>query len=431
MSWTEDKDSSGKSTGTYSQRIPGGSTQNPLTLVAKLDGSQEIKDSTGKVIASRTADQTEFQKKDASWDQIDQNTRNSMSTSARDNTYRLVQDRGTAEQKQQIQQKEQYKSSANSLNEQIESDQGYRATDDATSGVASFFPVGKTFNGRLQYPLQMSDQQDKIKFTAVEIEKGQFTAPDNGGALASFTSPNVTYKKVDSSIYMAIQGPISDTNTAQWGEGKLSAIDAFVFNESRRMMGTNNQEGDGKDMVTKIWEALGEGQQELKDVLAGQAASIPDILSRTKTKVLNPNLELLFQGPQLRPFQFSFKMSARDEDEALAIKYIIKYFKRHMAVRKDSNLFLKAPHVFTIQYLKGNELHPSMNMISPDVSGETKAAALISCSVNYTPLGNYATYNDSSGTMVSYELNMQFQEIEPIYDTDYTAGLGKDHLIGY
>lgn len=431
MSWTEDKDSSGKSTGTYSQRIPGGSSQNPLTLVAKLDGSQEIKDSTGKVIASRTADQKDFQKKDGSWDQIDQNTKNSMSVSARNNTYKLVQDRGTAEQKQQIKEKEQYKSSANVLDEEKESDLGYRATDDASSGVAAFFPVGTSFSGRLQYPLSMSDQQDKIKFTAVEIEKGQFSAPSSADGLSSFTTPNVTYKKVDDSVYIAIQGPISDTNTAQWGEGKMSAIDAFVFNKSRELM-SGGGAGDGAgDIIGDLYKGLSEGQQELKDYLAGQAASQPDVLSRTKTKVLNPNLELLFQGPQLRPFQFSFKMSARDENEALAIKYIIKYFKRHMAVRKDSTLFLKAPHVFTIQYLKGNELHPSMNMISPEVSGETKAAALIACSVNYTPLGNYATYNDSAGTMVSYELNMQFQEIEPLYDTDYTAGPGKDHLIGY
>lgn len=430
MAWTENKDADGKIT-SYSQRTPGGTSENPWSLKAKLDGSQEIVDKSGKVIATRTADQKDFQAKDNSWNQLDANTKTSISNSARDNTYKLVQDRGTAEQKESIKQKEQYKSSTNTLDAQIESDKGYRATDDASSGVAAFFPVGKTFNGRLQYPLQMSDQQDKIKFTAVEIEKGQFTAPDNAGSVSNFTSPNVTYKKVDSSIYMAIQGPISDTNTAQWGEGKLSAVDAFVFNASRNLMGGEGGQAAG-DMIGDLFKNLEDSQQELKDYLAGQAASIPDILSRTKTKVLNPNLELLFQGPQLRPFQFSFKMSARDEDEATAIKFIIKYFKRHMAVRKDNTaLFLKAPHVFTIQYLKGTEIHPSMNLISPEPSGETKAAALIACSVNYTPLGNYATYNDSAGTMVSYELNMQFQEIEPLYDTDYTEGLGKGHLIGY
>lgn len=429
MAWTENKDSSGKSTGTFSQRMPGGSSDNPLTLTSKLDGSQEIRDSKGTLLATRSQNEKDFQKKDSSWDKIDQNTKDALSIKSRNDTFNLVQDRGTAEQKEAIKNSDQYKSVANTLLEQKESDLGYRATDDASSGVAAFFPVGKTFNGRLQYPLQMSDQQDKIKFTAVEIEKGQFSAPGDAAGLSSFSTPNVTYKKVDSSIYMAIQGPISDTNTAQWGEGKMSAIDAFVFNQSREMMSGGGQ--GSSDMIGELYKALGEGQQELKDYLAGQAASQPDVLSRTKTKVLNPNLELLFQGPQLRPFQFSFKMGARDEDEALAIKFIIKYFKRHMAVRKDSTLFLKAPHVFTIQYLKGSQLHPSMNLISPEPSGETKAAALIACSVNYTPLGNYATYNDSAGTMVSYELNMQFQEIEPLYDTDYTDGLGKDHSIGY
>jgi hypothetical protein len=155
MAWTENKDSSGKVT-SYSQRVPGGTSDNPLTLKATLDGSQEIVDSTGKVIATRTADQKDFQAKDNSWNQIDQNTKNSISSTATTNTYKLVQDRGTSEQKESIKQKEQYKSSANTLDEQIESDQGYRATDDASSGVASFFPVGKNFNGRLQYPLPIS-----------------------------------------------------------------------------------------------------------------------------------------------------------------------------------------------------------------------------------------------------------------------------------
>ena len=116
-------------------------------------------------------------------------------------------------------------------------------------------------------------------------------------------------------------------------------------------------------------------------------------------------------------------MSARSQTEADKIKKIIKYFKYHMAVRKEQGLFLRAPHVFTIQYCKGNkEGHPGINLISP--TDDTKACALTNCSVDYTPLGSYATYED--GTMVAYTLSLQFQEITPIYDTDYD-----DHPIGY
>ena len=36
---------------------------------------------------------------------------------------------------------------------------------------------------------------------------------------------------------------------------------------------------------------------------------------------------------------------------------------------------------------------------------------------NYTGAGTYATYGD--GTPVSIIMNLQFKEIEPIYDIDY------------
>lgn len=54
-----------------------------------------------------------------------------------------------------------------------------------------------------------------------------------------------------------------------------------------------------------------------------------------------------------------------------------------------------------------------------------KECALQRFSVNYTPENNYATYED--GYMVSYEINMQFQELEPIYNDDYQSVNG----IGY
>jgi hypothetical protein len=38
------------------------------------------------------------------------------------------------------------------------------------------------------------------------------------------------------------------------------------------------------------------------------------LLSRTEGAILNPNLELLFEAPTLRPFTFTFKLASRSED---------------------------------------------------------------------------------------------------------------------
>ena len=40
-----------------------------------------------------------------------------------------------------------------------------------------------------------------------------------------------------------------------------------------------------------------------------------------------------------------------------------------------------------------------------------KECALLSVAVNYTPEGNYATFDD--GAMTSYELTLSFQELNP------------------
>ena len=67
---------------------------------------------------------------------------------------------------------------------------------------------------------------------------------------------------------------------------------------------------------------------------------------------MNPNLELLFTGPTLRPFNFTFKMSPRDKGESIVVKKIIRLFKQSSAVQTTpSGLFLKSPDAYTIKYL--------------------------------------------------------------------------------
>ena len=46
-----------------------------------------------------------------------------------------------------------------------------------------------------------------------------------------------------------------------------------------------------------------------------------------------------------------------------------------------------------------------------------KECALKNMTVNYTPEGNYATFRD--GKMISYQITMSFQELEPVFNDDY------------
>jgi len=300
------------------------------------------------------------------------------------------------------------------------------ASKPASSGNNSPVKSGKP----AYYPLDIENNknQDRIKFTAVEIQ-------DKGGI-----GGELTYKPVTNSgpVYLSIQSPISDQNSVDWGPGTMGPIEKAMFNQAYKALSNNG--GAFKAATDALGGLTNEIYKELQDLgavgnaaMAAMAAGNINLFTRATSLALNPNLELLFNAPQLRPFAFSFLLTARSEGkEVEMIKKIIKYFKYHMAVRNvKGNLFLKTPHVFFIDYQYGtDETHKSINLIAPEKLA-TKACALTNFSVDYTPLGTYMTYRDPDKTMVAYRLNMQFMEITPVYQGDYDEGIGLDHPIGY
>jgi hypothetical protein len=146
------------------------------------------------------------------------------------------------------------------------------------------------------------------------------------------------------------------------------------------------------------------------------------LLARSEGKILNPNMELLFKGVQLRSFNFSFNMAPREEIEAAAVKNIIRTFKKAMAPRTSSGagagLFVDSPNVFQLEYRSGNKKHPFLHSFKP--------CALTNMAVDYTASGSYATYEDA--TPVHMKLTLSFQELNPIYYSDYNDS---DIGVGY
>ncbi len=75
------------------------------------------------------------------------------------------------------------------------------------------------------------------------------------------------------------------------------------------------------------------------------------------------------------------------------------------------NLFLRSPSIFELTYKSRNIKNPFLNSF--------KQCFLTDMSVNYTGVGTYTVYNDS--TPVSMVLELGFKELEPIYDQDYAT----------
>ena len=280
---------------------------------------------------------------------------------------------------------------------------------DATPIKASGARSGANSYGDHVYPESLrSSTQDKVKFTMVEYKPKSFDAE-------SFEfKPTTQNETILGSVILPIPSGISESNQAVWGENELNAAEAAAASVALKAIGEGPEAG-GQE-ASAYFQSV---QEKSKDVIKGitnafgaaaTGVSGAGLLSRTTGAVINSNLELLFNRPSLRPFSFTFKMSARNENEARSIIRIIKFFKQGMSPQKSkSNIFLKSPNIFKIEYLHRNETHPYI--------GQIKECALQSCTVNYTPEGQYATFYD--GVLVSYEIQMQFTELEPVFNDDY------------
>lgn len=273
---------------------------------------------------------------------------------------------------------------------------------------------------RLQYPLLMRDDQDKIRFTAV---KYQPSGNLESGTISNRDRKTTTNKELLGSVFLPIQASITDANSVDWQGAGLNELERYAANAALAGMTMDLDkipEAATKEAMNIFKYTLPKYQNQARVYLAQEATGIQNLLGRFGT-ILNPNLELLFSGPQLRPFEFRFQMTAREPLEAIAIKKIIHFFKKNMAAKTtDDGIFLKAPNTFFIEYLKGLSPHKSINQI--------KECALTNCSVDYTPLGTYMTFDDEEATMVSYSISLSFQELEPVYEKDYND---KEHPIGY
>jgi hypothetical protein len=281
------------------------------------------------------------------------------------------------------------------------------------------------FSLTLKYPENLQAEfQDVIKFNMVKYSP---KALANSG---STLSPFADRRKIDASniigtVTLPIPGGIGDANAVTWGSDSTTVFGAALYDIANKFITGGGESGanSANNAVDAVQTNAGDVKTALSTKFAEAASNTTNMLSRTKGAVYNPNMELLFNGPQLRPFSFTFRLSPRSETESKSVRSIIRFFKQGMSpIRTESNLFLKAPHTFQIQYLHKNQEHKFINKI--------KECALLSFIVNYTPESNYATFTD--GAMVSYEIQMQFTELEPIFNDDYSTLDGNaDTQIGY
>ena len=262
-----------------------------------------------------------------------------------------------------------------------------------------------------------------------------------------FNRQNLRLQELQSTIQIPIPNSLSDTNAIDWGEKKIGSLVgqlagdglANMFGEARDGVKQTGDIGDlAKTSWDKVWELTAPGQGNAmgqfrkRAYLNAMAAAargvgvnidIDQAITRINGTIINPNMELLFNGPALRQFTFTIRFTPRSPEESERIRMIIRVLKQHSAVKKNpinngdfgdgANFLLGTPDVFKLRYIKAKT--------QKDIKGlnKFKTCALQSVSVDYTgEAGRFAGY-DIDSQPVTTLVTLNFTELVPLYDEDY------------
>ena len=323
-------------------------------------------------------------------------------------------------------------------------------------------PAVKT--GRvLNYPLDLLDTiQEFFQITAISYEAPNSSSLTPGGqksgssalgstGLASAYS-NITQDKLRSkrnsndlgTVILPMPSQVNDANGSNWGDtylnpltaagaGLLNDVAGTATNPVGGVLGLAGQLGDLAGIAKDSGDFASYIGALTTQKLIGKVGLTIDeneLLARATGKITNPNAELLYKGPRLRQFTFTYQLTPRSRAEATRIREIVRFFKQNMAAKRSSFL-LSTPNVFFLEYRRkgksGTEKFKSLNKFKP--------CALVDFKIDNSARGSfwnsyYDDRNDESQPITT-GISFSFQEIVPIFSDDYTRESFDSDDVGY
>jgi len=349
------------------------------------------------------------------------------------------------------------KNSKSSTNEQfVEEENTNTVVENATPKEST----SSSSSEIMSYPLDLNTSQDHFKITKYNYQRRDVNASKPGmteiktekykreSKSVRSKGYGTTEKKVnvagDSVIGSDLLGSVllpmpkaTDVNGVEWGKSELtiSGLAAVGLTDKLtgggRLAGKSAEEAQNDKEIKKQIEANrglnpdGSSAKQFGSALYAQTISkiagfafgtdldVDTYLARSGGRVLNPNAEMLFQGPVIRDFNFSFLMIARSQREGDEIRKIIRFLKLGMAPKFRSTTYLKNPDIFTLHYKNGTTDDDILNTVNRFNPG---GLALTTMAVDYAPNGYWSAYKDSQP--VAVKMDLSFTELRPIYEQD-------------
>ena len=269
------------------------------------------------------------------------------------------------------------------------------------------------------------------KFQKRREAKTGYKAPRKVVATVNKPGDSMLGSQLEGSVILPMP-KVVDTNGAEWGESELNILGLAAASLAGKFIGGGDKNDPDFKAAKKIAKELKKnpdrtsGFGDVKNAIVaataaeasvratGQTITQDELLARAQGRVLNPNAELLFQGPVLRDFNFDFLMIARSRQEGREIRNIIKWFKLGMAPQFNNSTFLTTPDIFTLEYKRGQGNMDQLNTVNRFSPG---GLALRTIAVDYAPNGYWSAYQDSQP--VALKMSLNFAELRPIYKSDH------------
>ena len=303
-----------------------------------------------------------------------------------------------------------------------------------------YVPPQPSINKQIRSDLNPSDGDEK-KLAEV-LKKGGLSRGTN------LATDSQNQERRFGTCALPIPNRLGVSNGVSWGEGRANALEMAAFGATAESVRSVMKDGNImqvlKDGLTQGGDTFKELAGQFKDNEGGATAAnllsgvlarsilgqiginvdVDQFITRQTGQAINPNLELLFSGPQLRTFSFDFNFAPNNREEAVIVRKIMRWFRQGMLPKKNvvgsGSLFLGSPNVFRLCYRNHNRRIKGLNTF--------KICALTACQVNFTPDGVYQSYEDEAAASqpVRSTMALTFNELTPIFANDYNSDINSE-----
>jgi hypothetical protein len=206
---------------------------------------------------------------------------------------------------------------------------------------------------------------------------------------------------------------------AEWG-GKAFSFIGRQFAAAGGQLAQGNFSGAASTLGSFIGESVRSGDAYEAAAAAAVVAGINripgvggnltmnDLIQGAASKILNPNVELMYEGPQLRSLSLNLKLVAKTSGEAKMLRKIARAFRKATLPSTDSDRFINTPSYIKVRFMRGSNDNPDLP--------KYRMCAITGASVNYAPDGQYVSF--AGGYLPALQVGLTLQETKIIFSSD-------------